>query len=246
MACECVYCGAKFTETILDPSCPQCLAFESLIPYEAPPAANGSSVFASDVASSRPRRASTGSLAWDRLLGGGFAIPSATVVYGEAGSMKTTRIARLADAIAVARRGEALYLSAEMPAEHVKMLAERDGTPLRRTRLWYGSKLDEAVHEVASVDPVVVVWDSLQEFGYGSEWGNNSAYGATMRAALALRGDLRHIAILISQVNAEGTPLGPHSMIHMADAVVRMTPEEISVPRKNRFGDRAAPYAEKL
>jgi DNA repair protein RadA/Sms len=189
----------------------------------------------------RPKFYSTGSEAWDTVLGGGFVKPSSCLVYGPRGVGKSTRALALGLHVAHLTRGKILYGSAEMPAEHVRLYAERIGVEKTAlARLWVQDSTD-ALDLLANIDqerPTVVVWDSIQRFTWEGELGDVELRQVVHHALEATK-HYKLISIFLSQVSKEDVFLGPNGIGHDVDVMVRLSRENgdliVETPDKNRF-----------
>lgn len=241
MALACCYCG--FLASTAAEVCPSCSGFRTIVAVEdraprdrAAPTPSDGPVHASRIARGSSPRVSSGFDAFDRVLSGGVPLPSSIVLYGPPGARKTTHAARIAEAVAIARGGEALYLTPEMPAADVARAAARLGPPLRASWIWQESDLERCNKEIAKRRPVAIVYDSIQRFTVHRERGTDRAIDEVMWTAKEHVRTLGAVAILISRVTKGGDPLGPNDIIHDADIVLRLTPKTIACPSKNRHG----------
>jgi predicted ATP-dependent serine protease len=167
----------------------------------------------------------------DEALTGGFVMGSSVLLYGAGGSRKTTIAGAAAQRIAAAtRRPRALYVSAEEPSAEARNAAERLGPVPLVAYLGTdvdGDKLARVRAEVERLRPAVVVYDSIQEF--------DAPIVAVIKRARRDALTFGHVAILISQVNARGVPMGPTKSIHGCSTVLELTLERIRVV-KSRHG----------
>ena len=209
-----------------------------LEPPPARPSPAALSQDANEIEDDGRRHVPTGFEAWDEVLGGGLVLGATLVLFGHPGSRKSTWAAAIADSVAFARRGRALYLCAEMPSYQVRDAAKRLSEP--RALSIVGSERDAAafsacVLEVERLRPRVVVYDSIQSFeAEGQSPGSDYAIRAVVTTARRLAAVLGHSAILVSQVNKSGAPAGPYKTIHDCDVIARLEPGLVEV-KKNRF-----------
>lgn len=226
--------------------CPACGQFDTLIRQddEAPaelPEPGRPAKHATKLSLRRPKFYSSGSKAWDIVLGGGFVKPSSVLVYGPRGVGKSTRALQLAVHVAALTKGKVLYGSAEMPAEHVRLYAERIGfSRAELGRLWVQDSND-ALDLLANIDqerPTVVVWDSIQRFTWEGELGDVELRQVVHHAIDAGK-HYKLISILLSQVSKEDIFLGPNGIGHDVDVMVRLSRKGndliVETPDKNRF-----------
>lgn len=235
----CAHCGTAGRSWA--ESCPECQSYLALVEYEPDEpepeqAPKGMAVAADELPTRRQRVIGTGIEAWDEALGGGIVIPSTLVVYGRAGSRKSTYAGAIAQQVASVTDGCALILCPEMPSAMARDAARRVcEIPLvmvagieRGAEDWA-----KCVQEIERLKPTCIVYDSIQAFDVAGLAGDQAVRHVILTAR-KMAATMRHVAILISQVNAEGKPLGPTRTIHDVDAVVELTPERVRVT-KNRF-----------
>lgn len=223
--------------------CPSCGRFDTLQKQDEPEerAPGRPAKHAVQLSLKRPKFYSSGSDAWDLVLGGGFVKPSSVLVYGPRGVGKSTRALQLALHVAELTKGKVLYGSAEMPAEHVRLYAERLGVrSAALARLWVQDSND-ALDLLANIEqerPTVVVWDSIQRFTWEGDLGDVELRQVVHHAIDAGK-HYKMISILLSQVSKEDIFLGPNGIGHDVDVMVRLTREDrhliVETPDKNRF-----------
>jgi predicted ATP-dependent serine protease len=237
---RCENCGVVWPES--RELCSSCGAFASFLPFEAPgpEIPPGLAVLARDLEDGAQGHIPTGFEAWDEVLSGGLVLGSSLVVYGQAGSRKTTWSGAIADHVATRCRGKALFLSAEMPGSQVRDAIAR----IREPRNVYiigaernACNLDACLKEVLRLRPRVVIYDSIQSFDAASAMaGSELAVKTTVNLARRFAAQYRHAAILISQVNKSGFPAGPHRTIHDCDIVAHLEFAKVTIKNKNRYG----------
>lgn len=220
--------------------CPGCGAYRTFLPIDLREQPSGGfSIDVNDLDGRSPPKIPTGYRAWDEALGGGLVLRSSLVLYGPAGSRKSSWAGAIADRVSSSRRGRALDLSAEMPSEQFLDLCHNIRRPLVASSIIGSerdaSNVDRCLSEIAHLRPVVVVWDSVQAFDAGGALaGSDLAVKLTVLSARRAAARFGHCAILISQVNKSGEPAGPHRTIHDCDVVSRLSAQTLTV-RKNRF-----------
>lgn len=249
---ECYSCGE---ETRLKAStCPSCGRFDTLQRQDESEEKEPGrpAKHAAQLSLRRPKFYSTGSPAWDEVLGGGFVKPSSVLVYGPRGVGKSTRALQIALHVARLCKGKVLYGSAEMPAEHVRLYAERiglDGKML--SHLWVQDSNDalDLLTNIEQERPAVVVWDSIQRFTWEGELGDVELRQVVHHAIDAGK-HYKMISILLSQVSKEDIFLGPNGIGHDVDVMVRLTRKDrdlvIETPDKNRFAPTPARATEEF
>jgi predicted ATP-dependent serine protease len=154
---------------------------------------------------------------------------------------KSTRALGLALHVAELTRGKVLYGSAEMPAEHVRLYAERVGaSKAALSRLWVqdSSNAIDLLDNIDQLAPAVVIWDSIQRMTWQGELGDTELRQVVHHAIDAGK---RHklVTILLSQVGKDGAFLGPNGIVHDVDVAIRLTRDDrdlvVETPDKNRF-----------
>jgi DNA repair protein RadA/Sms len=180
------------------------------------------------------------------VLGGGLVKPSSLLLYGPSGVGKSTRALGIAMHAASLLRGKVLYGSAEMPAEHVRLYAERIGVPARELeRLWVQDSNDalDLLTNIEQIRPAIVVWDSIQRMTWHGELGDVELR-QVVHHAIESSQHHGHVAILLSQVSKDQSFLGPSGVGHDVDVVVRLSRDDrdlvIETPNKNRFAPAPA------
>lgn len=241
---ECYFCHDETQDRATQ--CPSCGQFDTLVRQEVATDElekrhGREAKHAIKLSLRRPKFYSTGSLAWDTVLGGGFVKPSSTLIYGPRGVGKSTRALQIALHVAALCRGKVLYGSAEMPAEHVRLYAERIGVPTSLlNKLWVQDSNDalDLLANVEQLHPAVVVWDSIQRFTWEGDLGDVELRQVVHHAIDAGK-HYKMITILLSQVSKEDVFLGPNGIGHDVDVMVRLSRENheliVETPDKNRF-----------
>lgn len=243
---RCDICG--LLERVRADQCSRCGAWDSLVSIEprtprkegkktdAPPKPSyGAPKLASEITPSEPRRISTGLSQWDTALSGGVVCPSSILLAGDPGAGKTTSMVRIASEVADRLHGEALYLSSEMQEDRLAGYARRAGAKLDKLRLWYLTRVDVAVEEIAKLKPKVIVWDSIQMFAGARGATNDHQIRDTVREATNIGHKVKAISFLISQVNKDNYIAGPRNIDHVADVIAYLEPTRLLI-EKNRFG----------
>jgi predicted ATP-dependent serine protease len=196
----------------------------------------GMSLAVDEIGHRRERRLGTGFEAWDDALTGGLVVPQTAIIIGRPGSRKSSYAAAIAHNIA---GPDALYLCAEMPTDMIRSLVHRNYPDVavrfagndRGATEW---RKCEA--EVKRVRPPIVIYDSIQAFDVGRDAAlSDNAIRAVVRNGIRLSSELRHIAIFLCQVNAEGKPRCPQSVIHFCGTEVHLTLTHVEV-RKSWHG----------
>lgn len=250
---RCSECGASAPKWA--GRCDGCGEWNTLVPEAGPGPALGLSR-GGDVlpAASRPLRIAevdvesaeacpSGLAEFDRVLGGGLVPGSVTLVGGEPGIGKSTLLLQLLGSAAGAGR-RCLYVSGEESASQVRSRAGRLGIAEDGLLLVSETVLPHIGSHLQTVEPEVVVVDSVQTLhdpSLGSAPGSivqirDCAYGLVQLAkqsGVAL--------LLVGHVNKEGAIAGPRLLEHVVDTVLDLSGDRhhgLRVLRasKHRFG----------
>jgi DNA repair protein RadA/Sms len=193
-----------------------------------------------DVEAARARPTGVGEL--DRVLGGGLVPGAVLLLAGEPGVGKSTLLLEVAKHYAA--NGTALVVTGEESAAQVRLRAERTGA--LAPRLWLAAETDltALLGHVETVDPGLLVVDSVQTIASPAVEG--SAGGVTqvraVAAALIAVAKARGMAtVLVGHVTKDGTIAGPRVLEHLVDVVLQFEGDRHSTLRlvraaKNRFG----------
>jgi DNA repair protein RadA/Sms len=235
--------------------CPSCEAWNTLVeelearPAAAPgglagglgPPARPTPITTLDGMGARP--APTGVAELDRVLGGGLVPGSVCLLGGEPGAGKSTLLLAMAASEAAAGR-RALYVSAEEGEHQVRARAERLGA--LHPELWLLSEtvLPHIVAALDTVQPAVVVIDSVQTV-VDPELA--SAPGSVVQVRdcahrLVQEARARGVAVvLVGHVTKDGALAGPRVLEHVVDTVLAFEGDRHHALRllravKHRFG----------
>jgi DNA repair protein RadA/Sms len=193
-----------------------------------------------DVEAARARPTGVGEL--DRVLGGGLVPGAVLLLAGEPGVGKSTLLLEVAKHYAAG--GTALVVTGEESAAQVRLRAERTGALHRRLYLAAETDLAALLGHVETVDPGLLVVDSVQTIA--SPAAEGSAGGVTqvraVAAALIAAAKSRNMAtVLVGHVTKDGAIAGPRVLEHLVDVVLQFEGDRHSTLRlvratKNRFG----------
>ena len=193
-----------------------------------------------DVEAARARPTGVGEL--DRVLGGGLVPGAVLLLAGEPGVGKSTLLLEVARHYAAG--GTALVVTGEESAAQVRLRAERTGALHPRLYLAAETDLAALLGHVETVDPGLLVVDSVQTIA--SPAADGSAGGVTqvraVAAALIAAAKSRNMAtVLVGHVTKDGAIAGPRVLEHLVDVVLQFEGDRHSTLRlvratKNRFG----------
>ena len=229
------------------PICPSCMAAETVTRSQAAEEASQKSTknraeVASKIATKLPIPIGTGRAAWDTALGGGFVKPSSVLVYGPRGVGKSTSALRIAIHVARTLNRKALYGSAEMPKEHLRLMIDKVGIPESDLKYLYindSGNFEDMLEDILLLKPIVTVWDSIQRFKIDDELGEIELK-KVVTGAIELGNSVKGISLLLSQVNKDDDFMGSNGIGHDVDALLslkKVGPNIIDVEclEKNRF-----------
>ena len=253
---ECFNCHLESKERLTH--CPRCNFFDTFVAEDEEPevrfldGAERPAKKATQLSTTPTRFTPTGYSAWDEALGGGFVRPSSVLISGPSGVGKSTRALSLAIEYTLRTKKKALYGSAEMPAEHVRMYADRLGYSKKELeKLWIQDSGD-ALDFLSDIDdhkPGVIVWDSIQRFLWEGELGEKEL-GMTVTAAIHAGRIARSVSLLICHVTKEDIFSGPNGLRHDVDVHLDLRPAgdelEIHCASKNRFASTPRVSRERL
>lgn len=179
----------------------------------------------------------------NRVLGGGLVPGSLVLVGGDPGIGKSTLILQAAGVLG-SEKHPVVYVSAEESTQQVKLRADRLGVTSPYLSLLSETDLEEILTTLETVDPALVVIDSIQTVMLNDI---TSAAGSVSQvrectARLMQWAKPRNVPVfVIGHVTKEGTIAGPRVLEHMVDAVLYLEGDRFHQYRilravKNRFG----------
>lgn len=191
-----------------------------------------------EAASARP----TGMDELDRVLGGGLVPGAVLLLAGEPGVGKSTLLLE-AGALAAAA-GPALYVTGEESAAQVRLRADRIGAVSESLYLAAETDLDAVLSHVVTVNPRLLIIDSVQTIGAASVDGVPGGVTQVREVAAALTAIAKErcmSTILVGHVTKDGSVAGPRTLEHLVDVVLHFEGDRHSRLRmvravKNRYG----------
>lgn len=192
--------------------------------------------------SGREIRFSTGIGEFDRVLGGGAVRGSLVLVGGAPGIGKSTLLLQICGNLA--KNEKILYVSGEESQRQIKMRAQRMEISGDKLYIFAETILSEILDAVDSLEPEVVIIDSIQTI-YNSEITSSpGSIGQVRDCAMALMqlAKARGVTVfVVGHVNKDGAIAGPKVLEHMVDCVLYFEGEQNLTYRilraaKNRFG----------
>ena len=195
------------------------------------------------IATQQTRRLSTSNAEFDRTLGGGMAPGSLILIGGDPGVGKSTLVLQTL-AVMAAAGGPTLYVSGEESAVQVKLRSERLQVPGSEMLLLCETSLSRILAEARSINPKVLVIDSIQTVYRDDLPGTPGSLSQLRECTLDLMVFAKStgcITVLVGHVTKEGQIAGPRVLEHMVDTVCYFEGDRNHQYRilrtiKNRFG----------
>lgn len=247
---ECTACATQTPKW--GGQCPGCNAWNTLIEqqlekttghrYEslAPPSqvVSMASVEAIDM-----DRFSSGSVEFDRVLGGGLVQGAVVLIGGDPGIGKSTLLLQTAVHVSQAH-ARVLYVSGEESLAQIALRAQRLGLGEASIDLLAEISLEKIIHVISERKPLFVVIDSIQTLFTDALNAAPGSVSQVRECAAQLTRCAKQggsTLVMIGHVTKEGTLAGPRVLEHMVDAVLYFEGDSHSSFRlvrsfKNRFG----------
>jgi len=250
VAYECTACATQTPKW--GGQCPGCNAWNTLIEqqlekttghrYEslAPPSqvVSMASVVAIDM-----DRFSSGSVEFDRVLGGGLVQGAVVLIGGDPGIGKSTLLLQTAVHVSQAHT-RVLYVSGEESLAQIALRAQRLGLGEASIDLLTEISLEKIIQVISERKPLFVVIDSIQTLFTDALNAAPGSVSQVRECAAQLTRCAKQggsTLVMIGHVTKEGTLAGPRVLEHMVDAVLYFEGDSHSSFRlvrsfKNRFG----------
>lgn len=247
---ECTACATQTPKW--GGQCPGCNAWNTLIEqqlekttghrYEslAPPSqvVSMASVVAIDM-----DRFSSGSVEFDRVLGGGLVQGAVVLIGGDPGIGKSTLLLQTAVHVSQAH-ARVLYVSGEESLAQIALRAQRLGLGEACIDLLTEISLEKIIQVISERKPLFVVIDSIQTLFTDALNAAPGSVSQVRECAAQLTRCAKQggsTLVMIGHVTKEGTLAGPRVLEHMVDAVLYFEGDSHSSFRlvrsfKNRFG----------
>ena len=185
----------------------------------------------------------TGVAELDRVLGGGLVPGAAILLAGEPGVGKSTLLLSVA-AETARKKVPVLYVSGEESASQVRLRAERINALDPNLFLASETDLGAVIAHIDSVQPRLLVIDSVQTIGSSAVDGAPGGVTQVREVAGALIRICKErdiTLLLVGHVTKDGSIAGPRLLEHIVDVVLNFEGERHSRLRmiraiKNRFG----------
>ena len=250
VAYECTACATQTPKW--GGQCPGCNAWNTLIEqqlekttghrYEslAPPSQVVSMV---SVEAIDMDRFSSGSVEFDRVLGGGMVQGAVVLIGGDPGIGKSTLLLQTAVHVSQAH-ARVLYVSGEESLAQIALRAQRLGLGEACIDLLTEISLEKIIQVISERKPLFVVIDSIQTLFTDALNAAPGSVSQVRECAAQLTRCAKQggsTLVMIGHVTKEGTLAGPRVLEHMVDAVLYFEGDSHSSFRlvrsfKNRFG----------
>ncbi|MCY4208109.1 MAG: DNA repair protein RadA [Roseovarius sp.] len=248
----CTSCGAKHARW--NGQCDVCKEWNTIIreaPLSAGPTSRslggrrGNSIDLTSLSSIEdpPERNLTGMTELDRVLGGGLALASATLVGGDPGIGKSTLLLQAA-AHCARNEKNVIYVSGEEASSQIRLRASRLGLGNASVRLANATSLRDILATLDAERPDLVIIDSIQTIwldNIEAAPGSLSQVRASAHELVDFAKRKCISAVLVGHVTKEGLIAGPRVVEHMVDTVLYFEGErghQFRILRsvKNRYG----------
>ena len=195
-----------------------------------------------DLSTSEELRFMTGIPELDRVLGGGAVNGSLNLIGGAPGIGKSTLLLQMCGTIA--SDSAVLYITGEESERQIKLRADRLHVSGEQLYVFAETDLDRIVNAIETVDPDIVIIDSIQTISDASVQSTPGSMTqireCTMRI-MRLTKEKGVTVFLIGHITKDGTIAGPKILEHMVDCVLYFEGEQDTSFRilrsvKNRFG----------
>jgi len=178
----------------------------------------------------------------DRVLGGGLVPGAVLLLAGEPGVGKSTLL--LEAGAMIAGDGPVLYITGEESAAQVRLRADRIGAVSENLFLAAETDLDAVVSHVESVQPRLLIIDSVQTIAAAGVDGVPGGVTQVREVAASLTAVAKGrsmATILVGHVTKDGSVAGPRTLEHLVDVVLQFEGDRHSRLRmvraiKNRYG----------
>lgn len=187
-------------------------------------------------------RFKTGMGEFDRVLGGGLVVGSTVLLSGDPGIGKSTLLLQICQSLDT--RQQVLYITGEESLRQIKLRADRVGVDTEELLLLAETNLDEIIPQITTINPAVVIIDSIQTLYNDSVSSSPGSVTQVKQSAMHLINIAKTNGIsiiIVGHVNKDGAIAGPKVLEHMVDVVLYFEGDSKSTGRfiramKNRYG----------
>lgn len=190
-------------------------------------------------------RVKTGIEEFDRVMGAGVVSDSVTILTARPGAGKSTLLLQVAHHLVTGGK-KVLYLSGEESETQIRDRAKRI-LPGISEDLWVlsGNSLEEGIHAIESLDPDMIILDSIQTFVSSEFTSRAGSPTQVMECARALveqaKGERPRMVFMVGQMTKADELAGVRALEHLVDTVLLIEGESGEELRtlfstKNRYG----------
>jgi DNA repair protein RadA/Sms len=187
-------------------------------------------------------RLSTGTVEFDRVLGGGFVKGSVVLIGGHPGAGKSTLLLQILCHLAA--KHSSLYVTGEESLQQVALRANRLALATDNLNLLSETNVEQLCITAQQLKPEIIVIDSIQVMHMAEVQSAPGSVAQVRESAAFLTRFAKQtgtILILVGHVTKDGSLAGPKVLEHMIDCSILLEGEQDSRYRtlrgnKNRFG----------
>ena len=198
-------------------------------------------VLLSEASAQSEERLNTGSVEFNRVLGGGLVKGSVVLIGGEPGIGKSTLLLQIALNM---KNTVILYVSGEESNHQIKMRADRIGATNDKCYLLNETFTTNIFNQIEKIKPDIVIIDSIQTLYTGTLESSPGSISQIRETAAEMQRFAKTANVpvfLIGHITKEGNIAGPKILEHMVDTVLQFEGDRhygfrILRSVKNRFG----------
>lgn len=235
--------------------CPDCQEWQSFVEelQQTEVSGSGQGAFGA-ITASRPQklnevegsevsRTTSGSVEFDRVLGGGMVSGALILLGGDPGIGKSTLLLQTTNACAL-RGMRVLYVTGEESPRQTKLRFDRVGATADNLWIVADTSVERIEAHIDEIKPELLVIDSIQTLftsSLSSSPGSVSQLRASTSRMMAIAKGREVTTFLVGHVTKDGAIAGPRVLEHMVDTVLqfegqRGQPLRLLRAIKNRFG----------
>ncbi|MDO5714188.1 MAG: DNA repair protein RadA [Tissierellia bacterium] len=182
---------------------------------------------------------------FNRVMGGGIVPDSVSILTAKPGAGKSTLLLQVANDFSVQGK-KVLYLSGEESESQIQNRAQRI-LPEINDKLWVfsGNSMDDGIDVVLSIDPDIIILDSIQTFTleeFSSRAGSPTQVMECAQKLVELaKGQRPRVVFIVGQMTKADELAGVRALEHLVDTVLVIegdSSEELRTlySTKNRYG----------
>ena len=206
---------------------------------------NTTAVNPSEIKSSEVERFITGVGEFDRVMGGGVTIGSATLISGSPGAGKTTLLTLLTSIIS--EKAIILYATGEENDNQWKTRQDRVASNYNNSNVFVitTDSLDTILEEATRIGAKFIIFDSIQALVVSTVDGSRGSVSQVKECGTEITkySKMNNVtSFIVGQVTKDNTMAGPKVLEHTIDTHIHLEKSEHSNLRtlramKNRFGN---------